>query len=408
MRPVASSTQAAHSRLFNRCDQTNGARIDAPPPESVSHASRKVIMTMPQRPARSGFTLVELLVVIAIIGVLVALLLPAVQAAREAARRASCVNNLHNLALAVLNYHDVRGHFPVDEDYYAPPTFEFNASSLSDPVNSGYTPARNDPIRNSLKLSGAGWIVEVLPQLEQQALYARFKPFLDGSWYSKQTGLNANNADLRQAIQVQPDVLLCPSNELRGPRVDQWPFSATGQIVGAPAPVAVTHYKGNSGDGAFEPSPAENPLGFWTYNPLFNCYNRTDCFGIFWRTSYYRGGVKLKEVTDGTSNTLLIGEASPEDGNSPAWSSDGDWAISGVQLNWDWRAKGACLDSSGAANTGLRSCWPLMRGFRGKHPSGVNFAFVDGNVRFISDSIEHLTYRALSTRSGAEVVSESY
>jgi len=376
--------------------------------QNFAYVSREVLMTTPQRRVRGAFTLVELLVVIAIIGILVALLLPAVQAAREAARRASCANNLHNLGLAVLNYHDVRRHFPVDEDYYQPPTFEFNTSNPGDPVNSGYTPVRSDPIRNSLKLSGAGWIVEALPQLEQQVLYARFKPFLDGNWYSKHTGLNANNADLRQAIQVQPEVLLCASNELRGPRSDQYPFSASGQIQGGPVAVAVTHYKGNAGDGAFEPSPPETPLGFWTYNPLANCYNRTDCYGIFWRTTYYRGGVKLKEITDGTSSTLLIGEASPEDGNSPAWSSDGDWAIAGVQLNWDWRSKGACLDGSGATNTGLRSCWPLMRGFRGKHPGGVQFAFVDGNVRFISDSIEHLTYRALSTRSGSEVVSESY
>src|SRR5262249_24525341 len=147
------------------------------------------------------------------------------------------------------------------------------------------------------------------------------------------------------------------------------------------------------------------PLGFWTYNPPANCYNRVDCFGIFWRTTYFRGGVKMKEITDGTSNTLLIGEASPEDGNSPAWSSDGDWAITGVQLNWDWKTKGACLDSTGTANSGLRSCWSLIRGFRSYHAGGVNFAFADGNVRMLSDSIEHVTYRSLSTRSGDEVVS---
>jgi prepilin-type N-terminal cleavage/methylation domain-containing protein/prepilin-type processing-associated H-X9-DG protein len=356
---------------------------------------------------RTGFTLVELLVVIAIIGVLVALLLPAVQAAREAARRASCVNNLHNLALATLTYHDAQGHFPVDEDYYQGPTFQFNTSSPNDPVNTSYTAVASDPIRAAGKLSGGGWIVEVLPQLEMQALYQRFKPFKDGNWTPRLTGLNANNADLRQAIQTQPAILMCPSNEHRGPRDDQWPFSSTDntQIVGGPVAVAVTHYKGNAGDGAFEPMPAETPAGFWTYSPLQNCYNRTECYGIFWRTTYYRGGVKLREISDGTSNTLLVGESSSEDGNSPAWSSDGDWAITGVQLNWDWRTKGACLNASGNVNTGQRSCWPLMRGFRSYHVGGVNFAYADGNVRYLADSIEHLIYRQMSTKNGGEVAS---
>jgi prepilin-type processing-associated H-X9-DG protein len=116
--------------------------------------------------------------------------------------------------------------------------------------------------------------------------------------------------------------------------------------------------------------------------------------------------VKLREVSDGASNTLLIGEASPEDGNSPAWSSDGDWAITGVQLNWDWRSKGACLGGTGGVNPGLRSCWPLMRGFRAYHPGGVHFAFADGNVRMLADQIEHLVYRALSTRAGDEVIGQ--
>src|SRR5512145_2167344 len=99
---------------------------------------------------RHGFTLVELLVVIAIIGILVALLLPAIQAAREAARRASCTNNLKNLGLAVLNHHDVNGHFPVS--YGA-------AYPAEGPTN---------------QLHGVGWILNTLPQLEEQDLYDQF------------------------------------------------------------------------------------------------------------------------------------------------------------------------------------------------------------------------------------------
>lgn len=340
-----------------------------------------------------AFTLVELLVVIAIIGVLVALLLPAVQAAREAARRTSCINNLKNITLGVLNYHDQMKHFPIDEDYSQSPPSDVNPD-----------PHRSNP--SDAHLGGGGWIVEVLPQLEQAALYERFKPYTDGHWYALKTGLNRNVPDLRDALQVQPSLLLCPSNDLIGPRSDQYPFSDSTQTPGGPASVAVTCYKGNAGDGAFEPSPAETPAGFWTYEPINNCYRSgIDCFGIFWRYTYLRGGVKLKEITDGTSNTFFIGETSPEDGNSPAWSSDGDWAITGVQVNWDYKTKGACLGSDGTVNTGLRSCWPLIRGFRSPHPGGLHFSLVDGSVRFISDDIEHMTYRALSTKAGGEVIS---
>ena len=173
--------------------------------------------------------------------------------------------------------------------------------------------------------------------------------------------------------------------------------------------VAVTHYKGNAGDGSFEfPNPPRAPAGFWTYNPLINCYiAANDCFGIFWRYTYMRGGVKLREVTDGTSNTILIGEASPEDGNSPAWSSDGVWAVTGVELNWDWQTSGDCLGAGGVPSPGAARCWPQIRGFRGYHPGGVAFAFVDGSVKFLSNSINHLTYRALSTKSSDDVINES-
>ena len=108
-------------------------------------------MNSSRRGKANGFTLVELLVVIAIIGILVALLLPAIQAAREAARRSACTNNLKNLGLAVLNHHDSKKHFPVNMGMYL------------------------DTVPAGTEQPAVGWIVNTLPELEEQALFNKFK-----------------------------------------------------------------------------------------------------------------------------------------------------------------------------------------------------------------------------------------
>lgn len=355
-------------------------------------------------PAPRAFTLVELLVVIAIIGVLVALLLPAVQAAREAARRASCISNLKQLGLATLNFEESKKRLPYDEDLYGP-LYPFNNWDITQ------TPPRSTgaaPGSAGLNLHGGGWIVEILPQIEQQALYDRFKIGLTrtATWYGPKTGMNLNDPSFREALAIQPGVLACPANINNGPREDQFPYSSGNHVAGPPWRVATTCYKGNAGDGQFEFVQPELPPtpGYYTYTPAVNCYNGVDCLGIHWRSTSIRGGVKLKEVTDGTSNTFFIGESSPEDGNSAAWSSDGDWAVTGTPINWDWRSKGQCIGSDGVVHMELQSCWSNIRGFRSPHPGGVNLAFGDGNVRFVSNSIDHPVYRALSTRSRDEVV----
>jgi prepilin-type N-terminal cleavage/methylation domain-containing protein/prepilin-type processing-associated H-X9-DG protein len=353
--------------------------------------------------SRRGFTLVELLVVIAIIGVLVALLLPAIQAAREAARRTQCVNNSKNVALAALNFHDVKKHFPIDEDYLTGGEQVVDLDALT------FTWRNRDTTRVPKEgLDGGGWIVRVLPFLEQQALYDRFDipdHGINGDWNIRgRLGMNyTTDATFRAAVETQPPVLVCPSDEFGGLQSNQWPYSDGLKVpFAAQLTVATTCYKGNAGDGHFEflDSFAPQPPGLYTYNPLFQCYSGNDCVGIFWRTSYIRGGVKISEVTDGTSNTFLIGETSPIDGNSAAWSSDGDWAITAIELNWDIDASGACT------NPGARECWTRTRGFRSFHPGGAHFAMIDGSVTFIQDDINPLTYRALSTRSRGEVFSK--
>lgn len=362
---------------------------------------------------RRAFTLVELLVVIAIIGILVALLLPAVQAAREAARRMQCVTNLKNIALATINYHDTFGHFPVNESYYDggdrgnDSVQKVDLSTLT--IEWRPRPSLGLPEEG---LDGGGWIVRVLPFLEENNLYDQFDlpgQGINGNWNGSPGNLGMNNTlDLNsaftRALGTQPPVLVCPSDDKGGPSAgEQYPYSVGTEVPRGPQIlVATTNYKGNAGDGVFENEP--QPLADWSYSPRFSCYEGDKCVGMFWRATYIKGGVKMRTITDGTSQTLLVGEASPVDGNSVAWSSDGDWAVTSIEINFDYKTDGECIDGNGVPNPG--QCWGLMRGFRSRHPGGLNFARCDGSVSFINEDIEHIVYRAISTRNGGETVTQ--
>ncbi|MAT69096.1 MAG: hypothetical protein CMJ58_06175 [Planctomycetaceae bacterium] len=340
-----------------------------------------------------GFTLVELLVVIAIIGVLVALLLPAVQAAREAARRMSCANNVKNLALAVQNFHDATKHLPYGIDYgrYGP---ENEITAPNNRMN--VTPskwAKND------NLTGKGWIVDVLPQLEQQPLYDGMKP---GFQYEPNQSKNFSaggrggsgmgNITIRQFIAQQIPVLSCPSDPSGGVREDQWHW---GNVA-----TATTNYKGVIGDPkigmTFGANGEWSKSGddYWGSEP--DCFESINCPGLFWRFSYYNP-INFKEISDGLSNTFLIGEAVVEqDFHSAAYFSDGDWASCNQQLNYFVLAEPDQIKND---------FWFDVRGFRSRHPGGAHFAMADASVQFVGEDIDHLIYRGLSTKAGGEIVS---
>ncbi len=322
-----------------------------------------------------AFTLVELLVVIAIIGVLVALLLPAVQAAREAARRMSCGNNLKNIALAIHNFESTKKTFPYSIDY--------NAGCQV----TGATAC-------AIPRTGKGWIVDILPFLEQQAMYDRMRIGIQDTNFTRftavrQGGRGMGQLEMRPAIQTQLPVITCPSDESAKLRDDQFWW------IGVET--AVTSYKGVLGDTevAFALSPRwSQSAGFATRPDCHDNDRNGGCNGIFWRNSY-ANPLTFRQVTDGLSNTLMVGETVAEqDYHGAAYFSDGDWASCNMQLNF----------FTDPNPTNIKSKWYELRGFRSRHPGGVHFAMGDASVHFLSDSIDHQIYRALSTKAGEETV----
>ena len=348
-----------------------------------------------QRPHKclGGFTLVELLVVIAIIGILVALLLPAIQAAREAARRSACSNNLKNLGLAALNHHDVMKHFP---------------------VSNGGPYAQEAPVAQT----GAGWILNMLPQLEEQALFDQFKAYGAFEGHMRQGKDNAGLAgnglysvkdgnSVPLLMQTQLQILRCPSdpsdNRIRDNQ-SEWDIIHGGGAV----PVAVTNYKGVLDDTflgqtfggtisndayTYRSGDYTEPAPSYDAGATRDCHNNLRCRGIFFRQSFQRP-VKISSVTDGTSHTLMIGESLPDyDNHSAAFYANGDWCSCNLPLN--------NLLNVDPSTLNLEFWWD-QQSFRSVHPGGAQFCLVDGSVRFVSDSIDNQTYRVACTRNGGE------
>jgi len=306
-----------------------------------------------------GFTLVELLVVIAIIGILIALLLPAVQAAREAARRSQCTNNLKQLALAAHNYHDRLGSFP--------PGTLLKAFAVQ--------PRRRGP----------SLFIFLLNEMEQTGLRGQLD--LDDPLNNEAGGPSS------LAAMVLP-VLVCPSDLLDPNPAEHSPGRWHG----------MTSYGGNGGTGG-------NHRFLCTSDPM-----STD--GMFCETGPYaspnpgQSTVRMADVRDGTSNTLFFGERSHADRVFDAWA-DGAGEQPIGDYGW-WHTVGglAIVDATMSTLAPLgyqadpsqpnfacqRTC-----AFGSLHPGGANFALVDGSVRFLSETIKHGIYRALSTRAGGEV-----
>jgi prepilin-type N-terminal cleavage/methylation domain-containing protein len=334
---------------------------------------------------RAAFTLVELLVVIAIIGILVALLLPAVQAAREAARRMSCSNNIKNIGLACISYHDTKKHLPTSVGQWAE---EVDRNHVWIGPPGGSLSVAN----GGTGWSGKGWIVDILPYIEEQVGYDLIidgiKNSTPGFGARPTRGSGVGAMSSRPYVEQQPKFLTCPSDPSALPSDKQWWWDGV--------MTATTNYKGCLGD-SVQTSGSADDSPFPDLGSKPDCHNTADCNGVIWRNSYFHP-IPFKKITDGNSKTFMVGEAVvSQDYHSAAFFADGDWATCGNPLNFFIFPD---------TDTVIKSApqWMQARGFKSLHPGGAHFVMADGSVHFVNEGVDHNIYRGLATRNGNETV----
>jgi len=317
---------------------------------------------------KTAFTLVELLVVIAIIGILIALLFPAVQAARESARRAMCLSHIRQVGLAALQFEDARGHLP--------------------PGNLGPTPPRNVTRNRQVNERDhqlIGMIPFLLPYLEQTNVYATIgSDMLDiDAEPFKQIWIL--NFDTVEAATAEISLLHCPSNEHgRGSRgtlmfVNAY-YNAKGQgkLVVESAPIEEdfggTNYFGSMGHfGDVSPAVPQQYLGL----------------------IYTRSKVRIGQIMDGSSRTIMMGEAI------------GQQAQGNLELSYSWMGCGALPLVQGLVELTAVSGNAEWDTFSSNHPGLVNFCFGDGSVRGTSTDIDEFVLYALGGLNDGDLLSET-
>lgn len=335
---------------------------------------------------RRGFTLIELLVVIAIIGVLVGLLLPAVQAAREAARRMQCSNNLKQLGLASHNYHDAFNRLPWNSD-------------AGDQADHDLNRRLGHPVNRWMQFS---WITSALPFMEQQNIYDQI------FWEAQEAMRHPQNVPLAETVI---STLICPSNSqepMRDARRQIEGYRHSGQAFGAG-----TDYVGNLGHiwsgwkdcGAVPdfPGPPQAPALFERNTPGTPWVNgeilteQANCNGAF----RYFGSINLSGFSDGTSNTVLVFEDMHwRGGNDPSVKFNMEYGDDAT-----WMSPTAAINSSRNPINNKNKAWQQgvgdrrCHGWSSEHAGGAQAVLADGSVQFISETIDHVTRYSLTVRN---------
>jgi prepilin-type N-terminal cleavage/methylation domain-containing protein/prepilin-type processing-associated H-X9-DG protein len=341
------------------------------------------------RTSRRAFTLIELLVVIAIIGILIALLLPAIQKVRESANRLQCANNLKQLALACHSYHDIYKIFP---------------------RGGHYTIQNPDAVNVTCHYDHGSWLVATLPYMEQNDLYNAIP---DMDFFSNNPG-DPRNGPILEAVArgILPTVLpygRCPS--------DSWDLSATVcNYMGSMGPQCLDYFPGGPfpppGAGPFEiycnGATFSPPLNYGPSPAIGSSFSGDDVRGMFGRLA---SAIKISSVSDGTSNTILLGETLPNEQGPPTitwFNVNGNFTLGGMFYMQNWAmSEGGNSFGSTIIPINFHTPCPgpecnqreLSWGFKSNHTAGANFAFVDGSVHFLLETIDMRTYQALGCRN---------
>lgn len=310
----------------------------------------------------NGFTLVELLVVIAIIGILVALLLPAVQKAREAAQRITCTNKLKQLGLALHNYHSARRHFPT--------------GSIVQDIDKNFSNCSSSPDRPG----GAPWTVLVLPYMEESALQDAFDMQALFTSTSNVRGSQQNH----QVFTLENVAYKCPSD----------PVSALGTNY-------IT-YMGVQGGGPNPVCTSQSNRRFFFDNGAMVVNHKTS----------------IKKLEDGTTKTYLLGESryadqsQREGSNQPGWTGwassakSGQWAMPMVLAGGSEPINAFSVQDANPSTT--KTLDFQTRAFGSHHQGGAEFALADGSVQFVEDGIDTVLYYNYSIRDDGNVGSSGF
>ena len=355
---------------------------------------------------KRGFTLIELLVVIAIIAILIGLLLPAVQKVRDAAARAQCQNNLKQLGIACHAFHDTNEGWPMGA--------EFNV--------------------------GSGWSAFILPYLEQDNVYKgltfREDNFGNDQWAAPLPGVVGDPASTNNNIrnigmcELKLKMLRCPASTMPEQMADisgdNWIVQrrATANYLGNVSGVIVDDRRRVTGQ---QPWPGGSATSgtedIHTLDGIFIAkiiHQRVTRNGVNY--GGLSSGVKMTGITDGTSNTIAIGEAEGDvtavadaglirENNAASQGRKDHWAIGSDDVDTgnqgdmsEFLGSTACQMNMRKPAVGTPAFAEYELSYGSRHSGGANFLLADGSVKFLRDTIDRVTFRALGTRAGGEVV----